>query len=88
MKGEHYMVFSEYYGTRADGVKLSRTYSDKNVMIKKNGTDELYSEAIDVENSGYVYSETDIPVDSPESDLTIEDTLSMLSDLGVDTDDN
>lgn len=55
------MIITEYYVTRTDGVNLYRTYSDNGFMIKKAGTDEVYEEAIDVENSGFEYEETDIP---------------------------
>lgn len=53
------MVRTEYYSTRADGARLIRTYSDKNLYIRKVGTDEVYSEAIDIEGKDYVYEETD-----------------------------
>ena len=81
------MIKTEFYRERQDGVKLYRTYSDRNMMIQKNGTEEIYSEAIDVENSGFTYTETDIPIEQEEADLTVNDTLSMLNELGVDTDD-
>lgn len=57
------MLIREFYRTREDSIKLYRTYSDRNMMIQKVGTDEIYSEAIDVENSGFTYTETDIPID-------------------------
>lgn len=41
-------------------------YSDKNVMINKVGTDEMYSEAIDVEDSIYTYEETDKKIETEE----------------------
>ena len=53
------MVKTEFYATRKDGVKLYKTYSDNNKYIHKIGTEEEYSEAIDIENSGYEYEETD-----------------------------
>ena len=84
------MIKTGFYMERKDSVKLYRTYSDKNMMIQKDGTQEIYSEAIDVENSGYTYSETDIPIDGgeePTGDLTVDDTLQMLNELGVSTDD-
>ena len=64
------MIQTELYMTRSDGVNLYRTYSDADLMIQKVGTDETYSEAIDVENSGFTYTETDIPIehDEPTSD--------------------
>ena len=53
------MIVTEYYSTRADGARLIRTYSDKNLYIQKVGTQEVYSEAIDLESKGYEYIETD-----------------------------
>lgn len=53
------MIVTEFYATRKDGVNLYKTYSDANKYIRKVGTNEEYSEAIDVENSGYTYEETD-----------------------------
>lgn len=53
------MIKRDYYETRSDGVKLYRTYSDLDYMIKKVGTDEIYEEAIDVENTLYEYEELD-----------------------------
>lgn len=81
------MIQTKFFKTREDGVKLYRTYSDRNMMIQKDGTDEMYSEAIDVENSGFTYTETDIPIEGDTGDLTVYDTLQMLSELGVPIDD-
>ena len=84
------MIKTEFYMERKDGVKLYRTYSDRNMMIQKDGTEEIYSEAIDIENSGFAYTETDIPIDGgeePTGDLTVSDTLQMLNQLGASTDD-
>lgn len=81
------MMQTEFYMERKDGVKLYRIYSDKDMMIQKDGTEEIYSEAIDVENSGFTYTETDIPIEGDTGDLTVTDTLQMLNELGVDTDD-
>lgn len=53
------MTVREFYLTRTDGVNLFRTYSDANKYIRKVGTDEIYSEAIDVEGAPYEYEETD-----------------------------
>ena len=57
------MIKTDFYIERKDGVKLYRTYSDRNMMIKKDGTEEIYSEAIDVEDSGYTYTEMDVPIE-------------------------
>lgn len=53
------MIIRKFYMTRNDGVNLYKTYSDKGVYIKKQGTDEKYDEAIDIENTNYTYEETE-----------------------------
>ena len=53
------MIVREFYTQRKDGVNLFRTYSDANKYIKKVGTNEEYSEAIDIESAGYEYIEMD-----------------------------
>ena len=49
---------------------LVKTYSDKGVMVRKIGTDELYSEAIDPKKFNREYEETDIPIDDGLEDVT------------------
>ena len=41
------------------------TYSDNDFKIRKVGTTEVYQDAIDVPESGFVYEETDIPIEVP-----------------------
>jgi hypothetical protein len=55
-------IIKEFYRTRNDGVNLYKTTSDKNMMIKKVGTNELYASAIDVEGAPYEYQETNTPI--------------------------
>ena len=83
------MVIYQNY-TTVEGVERVKAYSDKNVYIERDGA--LYSEADDFAYQQRVYAETDIPIDidptpEPETDLTLDDTLEMLKDLGVDIDD-
>lgn len=51
-------IVREFYKTRKDGVNLYRTYSDKGYIIHKLNTEEMYEEAIDVENAPFEYEET------------------------------
>ena len=55
------MIQKELYMERKDGVKLFRTYSDKQLKIKKVGTEEIYDEAIDVMD--FQYEETELPIE-------------------------
>ena len=43
--------------------KFCRHYSDDDKMIRKIGTNELYSEAVDLLPCKYAYEETDIEID-------------------------
>lgn len=63
------MIVKEFYRTREDGVRLYKTYSDSNKYIHKIGTEEVYSEAIDVENSPYEYEETEREIEEFEAFL-------------------
>ena len=70
------------------GKDFVKQYSDGGFYIERDG--EEYSEAIDPSEVGRTYTETDIPVEAdsnPEPNLTVSDTLEMLSEMGVDTDD-
>ena len=62
------MIVTEFYMERLDGVRLVRTYSSEGKYITRDG--EIYEEAIDPEELGRVYEETDeyIPVDKDEDE--------------------
>ena len=74
------MIITEFYKTRLDGVNLYRTYSNAGFMIERDGVQ--YDEAIDPENTGRVYTETDIPVevedDTPGGDSEAAEILNIL----------
>ena len=67
------MIVKELYKTRADGVKLYRTYSDAGKDLIQNETGIIYSEAIDVENAPYTYSES-----GEDAELTAEEALEII----------
>lgn len=67
-------IITEFYKTRKDGVKLYRTYSDSGrSVVREDGT--VYAEAIDVENSGHIYTEGDF---LPDEELTAEEALAII----------
>ena len=70
------MVKTEFYMTRSDGVSLYRTYSDQGRMLIRNDGVE-YGEAVDVENSGYTYTEGDYLVE----DITETEAKAMAYDI-------
>ena len=51
-----------------NGRTLVRTYSDANLMIRQDGTGNIYSEAVDPVGSGRTYTETDTPIEQTEDD--------------------
>ena len=65
------MIIREFYSTRKDGENLYRTYSSDGKMIVQNETGAVYDEAIDVEGSGYTYTETDKTIEA-ESDIQFD----------------
>ena len=50
-------IKKEVVAETADGVKLCRTFSDKNRKILQNETGIIYDDAVDVENAEYTYTE-------------------------------
>lgn len=48
-----------------------RHYSDQNLLIRKVGTDEIYSEAVDLPDTGFSYIETDIEIEEEEHEQII-----------------
>ena len=88
------LIEREFYKTRKDGVNLYRSYSNADFIIRQKNTGQLYSEAIDVEDSPNRYEETDIPIEhgedpgpEPEEGATKADLAEALNKLGVDTND-
>lgn len=62
------MTKKEFLKTRADNVKLYRTYSDEGYRIKQVETGNVYDEAIDVENSDFTYTETEEKIEEYEGE--------------------
>lgn len=92
-------VQAKEYMVRPDGVTLYRfavpnikdeqtgEWAEPKFKIKQDQTGLLYDVAIDVKDKGYTYTETDIPIDGKTDELTVGDTLAMLNQMGVETDD-
>ena len=55
------MIITERF--TINGREFIRTYSDAGMKILQNETGIVYDEAIDVEGSGYSYTETDEPLE-------------------------
>ena len=58
------MIVKEHYRKRNDGVALDRTYSDRGMMIERDGV--RYAEAIDPAYLGREYTETNVPIEKEE----------------------
>ena len=76
------MIIREHYKTRSDGVELYRTYSDAGCLIRQVETGAEYSEAIDVADAPYTYTETDklIPDDFDIETASVEQLRERLTD--------
>lgn len=75
-------IITEHYKTREDGVVLNRTYSDKGMMIEREGV--RYEEAIDPAGLGRTYTETDEPVEGYTDEATEADYQNALREMGVE----
>lgn len=75
------MIVTEYYNTREDGVVLNRTYSDKGMMIEREGI--RYEEAIDPAELNRQYIETDEPIEGDPTEATEADYQNALREMGV-----
>lgn len=53
------MVKTEYFTTRADGVKLYRTFPAEGKALRQVETGIIYSEAVDIEGAPYTYEEVE-----------------------------
>lgn len=62
-------IVTEFYRKREDNINLYRTYSNEGLLIKKVGTDEIYEEAIDIENSGFSYEETEELIETETGEI-------------------
>jgi len=77
------MIIEIPYKSKKDGtVRLIKRFSDKGVQIRKVGTDEIYDEAVDVEDAQFAYEETDIPVGGTEDEAAEADYQTALGDVG------
>ena len=76
------MIIREHYKTRSDGVELYRTYSDAGCLIRQVETGAEYSEAIDIADAPYTYTETDkiIPDDFDTETASVEQLRERLTD--------
>lgn len=68
------------------GRAFVKTYSDAGFYIERDGM--RYSEAIDPADIPRTYTETDEPIEDDGEELTVSDTLGMLSEMGVKTTDD
>lgn len=70
------MIRTEQIGDRV------YTYSDAGVKIMQNETGIVYEDALDVPESGYTYTETDIAI---EDEITDSEALNII--MGRDADE-
>ena len=59
-------IVKEFYKTRKDGINLYKVYSNIDLYIRKIGTEDIYTEVIDIENAPYEYEETEEKINGKE----------------------
>ena len=75
---------------KIEEIPFIHNYSDSGFMIEREDG-KRFSDAKDLAIENHTYIETDepipIPEPTPETDLTLDDTLQALNEMGVDTND-
>lgn len=61
------MIITEMIKVKEKNFK--RTYSDEGYYIQKVGTDEIYSEAVDILTANYEYIETDKKIEDSSENM-------------------
>lgn len=69
-----------------DGGLFIKLLPNEGMILTDKATETMRAEEIDLATSDSADNYKDIPVE-PETDLTVQDTLEMLNELGVETDD-
>jgi len=75
------MIKTEFYKTREDGVDLYRTFSDQRMRIHCNEDGHDYDEAVNVQNSGFTFVETDVPI-AYEDEISNTQALNIIMGRG------
>lgn len=60
---------------------------DDGMILTDVATETMRAEEIDLGKSDSAENYKDIPIPEPTGDLTVDDTLAMLNQMGVETDD-
>ena len=71
------MIKTKFYKTREDGVNLYLTQSDSGFYIINDQTGGKYASAVDIENIGYTYTETNEKI-SDDVEVTPEEAMEQL----------
>ena len=61
-----------------NGRAFVRTYSDANLMIRQDGTGNIYSEAVDPVGSGRTYTETEEEIPTATDDADYKTAFEIL----------
>lgn len=67
------MLMSEKFITNS--IRYIRHKSDSGFLVQRDGTELKFADVVDIEEWGYTYTETDIPI--PEPVETIPDTQAL-----------
>ena len=72
----------EPYMVRQDGIKLYKYISENGMYIIQHPTGDKYTDAVDVENATYTYTETDepiTPIEEPDETKLKSDAFDYLT---------
>ena len=70
------MIIIEKFTT--NNIDYIRYKSNSNLLISRDGTDDLFIDVVDIESCGYTYTETDIPVPEPINNIPDSEALAII----------
>ena len=72
------MIITEFFMTRQDGVNLYKTYSDQNLRLQCEQTNEVFDEVINVEGHQYTYIETNETIELFTTEENLDEAIQAI----------
>ena len=71
------MIITEKF--TINNINYIRHKSDSGFLVQRNGTDLKFADVVDIEEWGYTYTETDIPIPEPVNNIPDTEALNIIT---------
>lgn len=62
-----------------NSINYIRHKSDSGFLVQRDGTDLKFADVVDIEEWGYTYTETDIPIPEPVNNIPDTEALRIIA---------